>query len=258
MTLPADDDRTGVQSIARAAAVLRALGASHDSLSLGALAVATGLPRSTVQRLVQALQQERLVQVGGPAEPGVRLGPGISELAGAIRVDVVRLARPHLQTLFDAVRETVDLSTAQGAQVRFLDMIVSEQELRVVPRRDAILALHCMANGKALLASLPDQAVARLLGNALLRPTCRSIGSLDALLAELATIRRTGFAYDRQEHSAGVCAVGVPIRAVDGRPYAVSVAVPEQRFEAILPAVQAALAVCKAGIEGALPEGHGR
>jgi DNA-binding IclR family transcriptional regulator len=255
MTLPADDDRIGIQSIARAAAVLRALGASQDSLSLGALAAATGLPRSTVQRLVQALQQERLVQIGGP---GVSLGPGISELARAIRVDVVRLARPHLQTLFDTVNETVDLSTVQGVRVRFLDMIVSDQELRVVPRRDASLALHCMANGKALLAALPDGAVARLLGGVLVRPTGRGNACLDDLLVELRQIRRTGFAYDRQEHSVGVCAVGMPIRAVDGWPYAVSVAVPEQRFEAVLPAVQAALEVCKAGIEHALPEGHGR
>src|ERR1700744_485250 len=111
-----EDDRGGIQSIARAASVLRALGATQQGMSLAAIAVAVGLPRSTVQRLVHALQQERLVEVGGPAGPGVRLGPALAELAGAIRVDVVRLARPHLQLLFDTLRETVDISQARGRE----------------------------------------------------------------------------------------------------------------------------------------------
>ncbi len=247
-----DDDRGGVQAIARAAAVLRALAQQQGSLSLGQIAAETDLPRSTVQRLVQALQQERFVETGGPSSPGVRLGPALAELAGAIRLDVVRLARPHLQALFDTVRETVDIATVQGREVRFLDMIVSDRELRVVPRNDATQPLHCMANGKALLAAMPDEAVERLMGPDLEQATARSVASLPALLAELADVRRSGFAYDRQEHSEGVCAVGVPVIPVQGRAYAVSAAVPEQRFEAVLPALRAALLVCKEAIEAAV------
>ena len=49
-------DGDGIQVIARAAAVLRALRDAPSGLSLGALAEATGLPRSTVQRIVAALK----------------------------------------------------------------------------------------------------------------------------------------------------------------------------------------------------------
>jgi IclR family acetate operon transcriptional repressor len=244
-----DDDRGGIQSIARAASVLRALGQRQQPMSLGEIAAAVGLPRSTVQRLVQALQQERLVETGGFAGPGVRLGPALAELAGAVRVDIVRLARPHLQALFDTIRETVDISRAQGRQVRFLEQIVSDRELRAVPRKDAGLSLHCMANGKALLAAMPDEAVERLMGPALEPATARSITTMSALLAELAEVRRTGFAYDRQELSEGICAIGTGIASPSGPSYAVSVAVPEQRFEPALPAIRAALLTCKAGIE---------
>jgi DNA-binding IclR family transcriptional regulator len=150
------------------------------------------------------------------------------------------------------VRETVDLSQARGKQVRFLDQIVSDQELRVVPRRDATLALHCMANGKALLATMPDSAIEQLVGPKLERATTNSLATLPELLAELATVRGTGFAYDRQEHSYGVCAVGIGVGPVHGRHYAVSAAVPAQRFESVLPAIRAALLICKEGIESAL------
>ncbi len=65
-----DDDRGGVQAIARAASVLRALGARGQGMSLSEIAAAVDLPRSTVQRLVQALQQERLVETGTPGAGG--------------------------------------------------------------------------------------------------------------------------------------------------------------------------------------------
>jgi IclR family acetate operon transcriptional repressor len=251
-----EDDRSFIQSIARAAAVLRALGRAQQGMSqgmsLGAIAAVVGLPRSTVQRLVQALQHERLVEVGGPAGPGVRLGPGLAELAGAIRVDVVRLARPHLQRLFDALRETVDISQASGREVQFLEQLVSDRELRAVPRKDASLSLHCMANGKALLAAMSDAEVERLMGPTLTAATARSITVMSVLLDELAEVRRSGFAYDREELSDGICAIGVGITAASGQPYAVSVAVPAQRFDPALPAIRAALLACKVGIETAL------
>jgi IclR family transcriptional regulator, acetate operon repressor len=244
-----EDDRGGIQSIARAASVLRALGQRQQGMSLGEIAQVVGLPRSTVQRLVQALQQERLVEVGGVAGSGVRLGPALGELAGTIRVDVVRVARPHLQVLFDTLHETVDIAQARGGEVQFLDQIVSDRELRAVSRKDARLSLHWLACGKALLAAMSDAGVASVLGPTLVPATGRSITSLPALLAELADVRRTGFAYDREELSEGVCAIAAGITAARGRHYAVSVVVPAQRFEPALPAIRAALAVCKAGIE---------
>lgn len=245
------DEQGGIQSIARAALVLRVLAQHQQPMSLGEIAGVVGLPRSTVQRLVQALSQERLVQIGGSTSPGVRLGPALAELAGAIRVDVARLARPHLQALFETLRETVDIAQARGREVEFLDQIASDRELRAVPRKDATLLLHCMANGKALLAAMSDAEVERLIGPTLPASTPRSITSPPALLAELAEIRRTGFAYDRQELAEGICAVATMIMAGAQR-YAVSVVTPEQRFESALPAIHAALLTCKTGLEADL------
>jgi DNA-binding IclR family transcriptional regulator len=247
-----DDERGGIQSIARAAAILRALGQRQDGMSLGEIAAVVGLPRSTVQRLVQALQQERLVAVGGLAGAGARLGPALAELAGTIRVDVVRLVRPHLQALFDGLRESVDIAEARGREVRFLDEIVSDRALRAVPRKETGLSLHCMANGKALLAMMTDAAVERLLGPTLSAATERSITSVPTLLAELAEVRRSGFAYDREELSEGICAIAAAVGVPGGPYHAVSVVVPAQRFEPALPAIRVALQACKAAIEADL------
>ncbi|WP_325949077.1 helix-turn-helix domain-containing protein [Pseudomonas putida] len=73
----------GVQVIARAAAILNALGT--EGLSLGQIAIKVGLARSTVQRIVQALETEGLVTAG---RKGVKLGPTLARLGSIARMDV--------------------------------------------------------------------------------------------------------------------------------------------------------------------------
>ena len=72
--------RSGVQVIARAAAVLRKLQDHPAGLTLGELAKLLKLPRSTVQRIVEALADENFVIAASPTR-GVRLGPALLALA---------------------------------------------------------------------------------------------------------------------------------------------------------------------------------
>lgn len=240
-------DTGGIQVIARAAAILRALG--REGMSLGALAKQTGLPRSTVQRIVDALAAEDFVEAG---DAGVRLGWGLGRLAQLAQSDIVLAARPHLEALFEATHESVDISARQGSEVSFLDRIVSDQELRVVPIANKPRRLHAMANGKALLSSMSDAEVERLLQDSLLAMTPHTITTLPALLADLALARASGFSHDREEHALGVCAIGTAIR-VPGLPaLAISVAAPASRFDASLPAFQQALQTARAAIEQSL------
>lgn len=61
-----EENGSGVQVIARAAAILRSLKNESDGLSLGQIAERVGLPRSTVQRIVGALHAESLVIAAAP------------------------------------------------------------------------------------------------------------------------------------------------------------------------------------------------
>jgi IclR family acetate operon transcriptional repressor len=252
MDQDAEGREGGVQVIARAAAILRALG--PEGMSLGALARATGLPRSTVQRIVDALSVESLVEIGSG---GVRPGWGLQQLAQQAQSDVAAVARPALEALFDRTHETIDIAMGHGREVAFLDRIISDQEVRVVPITDRPRPLHAMANGKAILSCMNDAQVTTLIGPKALRLTAATKIDLAALLVELGEIRRTGFAYDQEEHAAGVCAVGTPIIVPGLRPHAVSIAVPVQRFAAGLVGFQRALRDCRAQIEAALsPRGR--
>src|ERR1700723_3660527 len=97
----------GVQVIARAASVLRALEGRPEGLSLGQIAKEVGLARSTVQRIVAALAQEDFVIEAQPGR-GVRIGPGLARIASSLGSNVVEILRPYLVELRDEVGETVD------------------------------------------------------------------------------------------------------------------------------------------------------
>jgi DNA-binding IclR family transcriptional regulator len=50
------------------------------------------------------------------------------------------------------------------------------------------------------------------------------------LLADLRVARHSGIAFDREEHTAGICAAGVAFHDPLGNAVALSVPVPSQRF----------------------------
>jgi DNA-binding IclR family transcriptional regulator len=224
------NDKSQVQVIARAATILRALEEENAGLSLGQIAQRVNLARSTVQRIVAALETEKLVIAATP-NGRVRLGPTILRLAASVRSDFIALARPFLERLSEELHETVDLSTVKKDHLVFIDQVIGPQRLRTVSAVGETFPLYCTANGKAYLAQLSDAGVEALIGHSYEARTPKTLTRLDALLADLKSARRSGVAYDREEHTLGICAVGVAMRDPLGNAVAISVPVPTQRFQ---------------------------
>ncbi len=109
--------------------------------------------------------------------------------------------------------------------------------------------MHCTANGKAYLAQLSDAAIEKLIGRAYEARTPKTFTRLDALLKELAAVRRTGVAFDREEHTLGISAAGVALRDPLGNAVAISVPVPSQRFKEHEAAIAERLAAAKRAME---------
>jgi DNA-binding IclR family transcriptional regulator len=223
------NDKSQVQVIARAATILRALEDENSGLSLGQIAQRVNLARSTVQRIVSALETEKLVIAATP-NGRVRLGPTILRLAASVRSDFVSLARPFLERLSEELHETVDLSTVKKDHLVFIDQVIGSQRLRTVSAVGETFPLHCTANGKAYLAQLSESAIEALIGRTYEPRTPKTLKRFEVLVEELKVARRTGIAFDREEHTLGVCAVGVALHDPLGNAVAISVPVPIQRF----------------------------
>jgi DNA-binding IclR family transcriptional regulator len=223
-------EKSQVQVIARAAAILRALEDQSFGLSLGQIAQRVELARSTVQRIVSALESENLVIAASP-NGRVRLGPIIARLAMSVQTDFVSIARPFLVDLSNELRETVDLAVVKKDHLVFIEQVVGPQRLRTVSAVGETFPLHCTANGKAYLATLDEVAIARLIGTKYERRTEVTLTRLEDLVRDLKSVRKTGIAFDREEHTSGISAAGVVLRDPLGNHIAISVPVPAQRFE---------------------------
>jgi len=229
MSSVASNAKSQVQVIARAASILRALEDENAGLSLGQIAQRVNLARSTVQRIVAALENEKLVIAATP-NGRVRLGPTILRLAASVRSDFIALARPHLEKLSADLQETVDLATVKKDHLVFIDQVIGSHRLRTVSAVGETFPLYCTANGKAYLAQLDESAVERLIGRTYEQRTPKTLTRLSALLADLKNVRRSGVAFDREEHTLGICAAGVALRDLLGNYVAISVPVPATRF----------------------------
>lgn len=218
----------GVQAIARAAHVLRALERAPEGIGLADLAATVELPKSTVHRLLAALAAEDLVELG--PEGTARLGSGLVRLGAATRRGLRFRLAPVMLRLRRELDETVDLAILEGDAVTFVEQFPAPHRLRAVSGVGTSFPAHCTANGKALLAALTDEEVELLLPTRLERFTERTITSRSGLLAELREIRERGVAFDIEEHTEGICAIGAAVADPAGPAGAISVPIPTQRF----------------------------
>jgi DNA-binding IclR family transcriptional regulator len=238
-----DEDRStglGIQVIARAAAVLRALEGRPDGLSLAQIAREVGLARSTVQRIVAALAAEDFVSEARPGR-GVRISAGLVRIAASMSSNLTEILHPHLSGLRDEVGETVDLSILSGGSAVFIDQIPAQQRLVALSGIGERFPLHCTANGKAILACFTKQDAIALIERSVAEHPDHPLSDRAKLLRELDTVRRRNIAFDLGEHDVGISAAGVAVLDAYGRPVAVSIPAPTHRFNAERESISATL-----------------
>jgi len=230
----------GIQVIARAASILRVLREDRSGMSLGQIAAKIDLPRSTVQRIVNALQAEGFV-VRSKQSGSFRLGPAIASLSEAVRSDVVELCRLPLQELSHRLDETVDLSVLRDDGMAFLDQVLGTHRLRTVSAIGEVFPLTTTANGQAALALMDRERARRL---ALAEWERHGVeGDWDRFSGQIDAVCASGFAYDVDEHTAGISAIGAGFLDAFGNLHAISVPIPSARFHDKRRAIEEALRV---------------
>jgi IclR family transcriptional regulator, acetate operon repressor len=225
---------SGIRVIARAADILKMLGQHPEGMTLREIANSVNLPRSTVQRIVKALDDANFVIAASPTS-GVRLGPALTLLAGSARqVDLEDVFQPLLDQLNRDCGETIDLSVFGNDKMVVVSQAPGIQHGLVWSTAvGSTLPLHASAPGKALLAEFaPHELGALRKRYRLVKFTENTITDWQMLEAELSDIRHSGVAYDTEECFNGIRAVGKIVHAAKGDFCAVSIPTPAERFEA--------------------------
>ncbi|MDH6112924.1 DNA-binding IclR family transcriptional regulator [Kitasatospora sp. MAP12-15] len=199
------------QTVDRALTILASLGEGPASLEQAAGRI--GVHKSTALRLLRTLEEHGFVH--RQSDHRYRLGGRLFSLAQQALegIDVRQVSAPYLASLNERYGHTVHLAILEGAEVLYLDKVEARypsggdcrpgSAARIGKRAPAVAT----AVGKVLLADLSqDQLTAALDGQEL--PA--------ELLAELAAVRRQGWALDQGEYEEAVNCVAAPIKGIDG------------------------------------------
>jgi len=214
----------GVPAARNTLRVLQYLGAQRGPVAATTIATSLDLPRSTVYRLLGALEDFGFV-LHFPEARRYGIGVAAFELSSGFsrQEPLSRLGRPILAALVDRVGESAHLAVLNGTDVIYL---VEER----APRRPTLvtdvgvrLPSHLTASGRALLATLPKTQVRALF------PTAASFTARASDVEEfsyarlsriLDTVRADGYAAEDGDVTAGFASVAVAVRDHAGWPAA--------------------------------------
>ena len=220
-------------ALSKAMAVLDSVLSQKRPVGLPDIAAQLGLPRQTVHRVLQQLEENGLLQ-RDPLRDRFLVGAGMTQLALSALDAAAHCGAGHLvlETLVEAIGETCNIGVLDGREVVYIDRVECDWPLRVQLQAGSRLPMHCTAIGKLLLAQMSHTASRRLIAAApLTKYTENTLTDPQALEAQLADIRRQGYSTSDEEYAVGMIAVAVPIGNEKGKPVAaLAVQAPEARL----------------------------
>lgn len=207
-----------IQSLLRSLELLELLKETTHKYSIAELSESTGLPPSTIHRILQTFCEKKYVIRDEQAHT-YQLGPALISLgrSAANNVRIQEAALPILKNLSYNTREDSYLVIQVGDKGLVLDKMDGPNHLKVVEEFGYEMDLHCGAIRKVLLAYQSEEYITYYLDTRLDRPEAFPQISRNALAAELKTIREHGIAVSHGEYVHDAVGIGAPIFGITGR-----------------------------------------
>lgn len=203
-----------IKSLEKALGVLELMIDEGRDLSITEISQRMSLGKGTVHRILATLKEHRFVQ----QDANTRMyGFGVRILqigtAGKREKFLRKAMAPFLRELRVICNETVNAAVWEYNEIRYIFRIESEEMLRIATTSGQRFPAHCCATGKIFLSYLTDEDIIRIYGGkkTLKQLTPQSIGTVDDLLTQIATVRTTRIAYDDEEALSAVFCVAAPI-----------------------------------------------
>jgi len=201
-----------ITALQRGLRILDMFTQSERGMSASQVAKLSGLPVSTIHRFLMNLESAGYLNC---SDTGIfHLGIACFSLGQAARwqLDIRRLSLPYLQDLNTQTRETIHLTIRQGLSAVYIEKLDSPEPLRIFSRIGAAVPLHCTGVGKAILAYMPQDELAKILPQIeFKRLTPNSIGNCQELQTQLQKVRKNGHAFDLEENEPHIRCVAAPI-----------------------------------------------
>jgi len=206
-----------VEALARGLEVICAFSSAHLALTVSEVAAATQLARPTARRLLLTLETLGYVRSN---EGAYTLTPKVLEL-GMSYIDAQgmwEVARPHLQTLVQATRESSSMSQLDGSDIVYTARVPVPKIIGISVQIGTRFPAVATSMGQVLLADLSESELDRILR---LRSASNVVPRVKLTRRELtkvlADVRRHGWALSDELLSLGIRSIAAPVRDGEGR-----------------------------------------
>lgn len=209
----------GVQSIARAFAILEEIARNRDGIGLAELSKRVGLHNSTTFHLVRTMVSLGFARQMKDSKR-YRIGRPLFALAANAldEIEMTSLATPVLEDLSRETGESSHFSVRMGGDVVVMARTSGPGAFQLSDRVGVVRPAHCTALGKIMLAAMPPKQFEGFVELAELKAhTPNTITTADRLRREIAEVRRTGVAYDDGEFDTELRCVALPVRDFTGQ-----------------------------------------
>ena len=228
----ASPPKTESRALAKGLFLLDHMAQARRSLSLAELAEAADLGKPSTLRILATLEVSGWLGRDNGRYRLDREWP--SNHGEAWQRRLIAAALPEMRRLQAEFSETVTLAALLGDHVRVIEVLDSPQVIRMANYRGRIVPPYASSLGKAIAAFQPPERTAELLqifGS--YRFTEKTLTDGRAVEADLARVRKRGYACDDEETVAGGHCFGAPVRDSGGAvAAAISVSQPKQRLTA--------------------------
>jgi IclR family transcriptional regulator, KDG regulon repressor len=208
-----------VPAIDRAVQVLEILSSSPRGFSLAELTVKTGIPKSTLFRILFTMQKFSIVTEDKERKI-FTLGMKLIDWGNAAieKIDLKSIAHPHLVTLAYETKESFYLTLMDNYEVIIVDRVDTPEVWGIVARLGTRSPFHCTATGQVMTADLHEEDLEFLIKQKGLKKfTPKTITSAAALRKKLKKVREQGFAVCDREYKNDLIAIAVPVMEHSGK-----------------------------------------
>ncbi|GCL71975.1 IclR family transcriptional regulator [Paenibacillus naphthalenovorans] len=227
------EQKYAVPALDRAHAVLTLLTEEPYKWKLSDLSKHLGISKSTLYSLL--LTMERLHWIHRDRNETYALGSALGDFGSAYfrQYDLVEEFRRIAEPVMRKLQESVQLARLDGSDVLYLAKLEAPSPVQMVSGPGVRFPAHATGLGKILMSDMDAEQVRRIFPQETLhKVTVHTIGSREAFLQELETVRHNGYSLDIQEGVMGFCCVAAPVRRRSGEIIAaVSCSMPIHHWE---------------------------
>jgi IclR family transcriptional regulator, KDG regulon repressor len=221
-----------VSSLRNSLKLLQLFTLDEPEHSLTELSDKLGAARSTIHRLTSALMKEGFL-ARDMSTKRFRLGSSLLAKGTAVltQFEVCRASHEVLEWLTEETGETAHLCMRRANKVIYLQKTDSRNYVHLLSHSGRENDLHCTSSGQAILAYSPEDDLNAFLLSGLKSYTPLTIVDPSELKMLLASIRKNGYAFSKEEYHPGVSSIAAPVFSPDGGVlYSVSIAGPSARI----------------------------